>query len=71
MKSYKRVKLSAQLPPTTCTPELRKKIVSIAEQHGVSIGEIQRTAFEFFLLQYDSKTLNTDNYSILNQEQAS
>lgn len=61
IEQYVREKLTKQLPPTTCTPEMREDIVSIARRQGLSIGAVQRAAFQFFLDNHDSKTLNIES----------
>ena len=48
--------LTAQLPATPCTPEMREKVVALSENASVSIAEIQRLALAFFLSQDDSST---------------
>lgn len=54
-------RLTATLPPTPSTPELRAKIVAIAQQHGVSIAYIQRLAFIHFLTTYDKEVIGSEH----------
>ncbi len=52
----KRKKLTVQLPPTSCTPEMRDRVVGIADKEGISIGELVRDAISLFLSSHDSKS---------------
>lgn len=45
--------LTVQLPPTTCTPEMRDQVVEVANKRGVSIADIMRDAITLFLLRND------------------
>jgi hypothetical protein len=51
----KREKLTEQLPPTPCTPEMRQQVVDIAQKYGLSIAKVQREAISIFLSNYLSK----------------
>ncbi|MBX3082795.1 MAG: hypothetical protein KF716_14240 [Anaerolineae bacterium] len=53
----KKRQLTAQLPITPCTPEMRDNMESIAEKRGVSLAAIQREAYSFFLSSVDSKAI--------------
>lgn len=53
----KRRRLTAQLPPTPCTPDMRAAVINEAEKRGVSIADVQRQAFTLFLAQFDSNTI--------------
>lgn len=59
MRTKKR--MSALLPPTPCTPEMREQMVMIAGMQGRSIADIQRDAISLFLSNIGSKTINNDN----------
>lgn len=50
----KRKKLTAQLPPTPCTPAMREQMVSFAEKEGRALADVQREAFSLFLSMNDS-----------------
>lgn len=52
--------LTAQLPPTPCSPDLRERVVRLAYEQNRSIAEVTREALEFFLLQSDSKSISAD-----------
>jgi len=52
------------LPATPCPAELRKRIEQAARKKGVSIAEIQREAFTFFLSGNYSETIVSDSQSI-------
>lgn len=67
MISVKRAGMEAQLPATPCTDEMRKRIVGIAKSQGVSIAQVQRVAYEFFLAQIDSNANNSENSAKLEQ----
>lgn len=58
IKRTKKVRYVVQLPPTPCTQEMRDQIVEEAERLGVSIAEIQRAAYQFFLSTSDRKSIN-------------
>lgn len=45
---------ATQLPATPCSEEMRIKIVGVAEKKELSIADVQRQAFEFFLHHFDS-----------------
>lgn len=49
--------LTAQLPITPCTPEMRDNMETLAENRGVSIATIQREAYSFFLSSVNSKAI--------------
>lgn len=51
----RKAQYTEQLPPTPCTPAMRKSLLQIAEREEISIAEVQRRAFNFFLSQNDSK----------------
>lgn len=53
----KKARYLVQLPPTPCTQEMRDQIVEEAERLGVSIAEIQREAYQFFLSTSDRKSI--------------
>lgn len=54
-------RLTARLPATPCTTEMRERILQIARDEKVTVADVQRNAFEFFLAQIASKTVNSDN----------
>jgi hypothetical protein len=41
--------MTVQLPPTTCTPEMRAQVVEVADRRGVSIADVVRDAITLFL----------------------
>lgn len=43
---------TALLPPTNCTEQMRSELVQIAEEHGASLGQLQRIAIARFVHQY-------------------
>jgi hypothetical protein len=61
MTSYK-AKLTAQLPPTPCTEEMRENLIALAQDQGRSLADLQRTAIALFLSGNSNKTVNNDNY---------
>jgi hypothetical protein len=61
MATSKRAVLTAQLPPTPCTPEMRETLVGIAKQRNITIAEIQRLAFSLFLSSSDTSSVKKDN----------
>lgn len=62
LADLKTERLTARLPVTPCTIDLRESMVQLAKDEGVSLAHLQRYAFEFFLSQHVRK--KTD---ILNQ----
>jgi hypothetical protein len=62
-RTYK-AKYESMLPATPCSPELRKQIEQAAKQRGVSIAEIQREAFTFFLSGNYSQTIVSNSQTI-------
>lgn len=71
MTLIERITLSATLPPTPCTEDMRARIVGIAKRAGVPIAHVQRTAFEVFLSEFDSKAVkDTENLSKESEEQS-
>jgi len=63
MATSKRAVLTAQLPPTPCTPQMREKLVEVARQRNITIAEIQRQAFSLFLSSADTLTSNITSRS--------
>lgn len=53
-------KLSAWLPPTPCTPEMREELIAVATREGRSLADLQRTAISLFLSVSDGETINSD-----------
>lgn len=51
----RRERLTAQLPPTPCTPEMRRQVEELASKGEMSIAEFQRQVMSLFL---------AENYSI-------
>jgi len=49
--------LTAELPPMRCTPELRDRIVAIADRERISIAEVQRQALSLFLTERDRESI--------------
>lgn len=49
-----------QLPPTPCTPDMRRQIVEISDNQGVSIAEVMRSAISLFLSKNVCQTHNSD-----------
>lgn len=68
MATSKKPVLTAQLPPTPCTPEMRKQLVEFARQNNRTIADIQREAFSLFLSKLDSYAIKFDEL-IVNREQ--
>jgi len=68
MATSKKAELTATLPPTPCTPQMRELIVELAKQRNITIAEIQRQAFSLFLSGSDSKAIRVD-YLAIGQEQ--
>jgi len=54
-RPYKHNKLTAQLPPTPCTPDLRSRVVQAAAEQNISMSELTRRAFDFYLARLDRK----------------
>lgn len=65
MATSKKPVLTAQLPPTPCTPQMRELIVKNAMQRNITIAEIQRQAFSLFL---SSNTIQNSTDEILGNE---
>ena len=53
----KQAVLIDRLPATPVTPEIREQMVARAKKAGISIAELQREAFGFFLSRDYSKTI--------------
>lgn len=49
MPTMKPKTLTAFLPATACTPEMREALVKLAEQRAMSLAEVQRAALTLFL----------------------
>lgn len=60
MIKLQKVKLVEQLPATPCTEDMRKRIVDIAKSENVSIAQVQRVAYEFFLSRFDGNAIKLD-----------
>lgn len=56
--AIKRERYSAKLPATPCTPSMREIVQTVAQKEGVTLAELQRFAIDFFLQNYDRKTVN-------------
>lgn len=68
MKRTKR-RMTAFLPPTPCTPEMRQRVEAYAEKEGRSIAEVQRDALSLFFARIDTNGVNNDTERV--KEQAS
>lgn len=53
----KRERLTAQLPPTPCTPGMREHVFEVAKTIGISVAELQRNAVAIFLARYSRETI--------------
>lgn len=62
MRTKKR--LTAFLPSTPCTPEMRESLVEKAKREGKSLADLQRSAIALFLSSSDSITIRKDGHSI-------
>ncbi|GEM_PF-5438859 len=72
MFTLKRPKLNHQLPATPCTEQMRASIVEISKSQNVSIAQVQRKAYEFFLENFDSNTsIIDDNVRNIDSERVS
>ena len=56
-------KLTAQLPPTPCTPALRKAVEDEANRREVSMSDLTREALSLFLGLNDSISVRADRLS--------
>lgn len=54
----------AFLPATPCTPEFRKRVIRYADEYGMSIAAVQRTALDIFLSEFESKLSEYDSQNI-------
>lgn len=72
MRTQKKI-LTARLPVTPCTPEMRNRLVAMAEKRGTSLSEIQRQAITLFFAHSDTDCIGSETDSIngVLQEQAS
>jgi hypothetical protein len=57
MKTYKKARYTAQLPPTPCTPEMRQRMIDVAEEKGESVAHLQREAIALFLSENDRNSI--------------
>lgn len=60
-------RMSASLPRTPCTPELRDRMVTYAAKEGRSLTDIQRDAIALFLSKNDTQSVVNDTLSIQEQ----
>ncbi len=51
--SFKPARYTASLPPTPCTEEMKEQILNIAKTEAVSVAQVQRVAFAFFLKSFN------------------
>jgi len=56
VKRYAKTKYPARLPSTGVTIEVKRQMTEIATDEGISLGEVQRRAFDFFLSRNTSET---------------
>lgn len=68
MKTYRR-KYTSQLPSTPVTVTMRERVVSIAQERGMSLSEVQREALSLFLAKNDSKKVKDDSKSVKEESQ--
>lgn len=59
--------MTVSLPPARCSPDMRDRLVAIAEKQGRSLSDIQREAIRVFLSQFDTKSIMTDTPSTILQ----
>lgn len=53
----RRKRLTARLPATPCTPEMKASVTAIAEDQERSVADIQRDAITLFLQRSDTKSV--------------
>ena len=59
-----RKRLSARLPATPCTQEMRDAMVKLAHENQCDLAELQRAAFSLFLLSPDTKSVTDDTNNV-------
>lgn len=70
MATSKKAVLTAQLPPTPCTPQMREMLVEVARQRNITIAEIQRQAFSLFLSDIDRKSIEFESKALFQEQTA-
>lgn len=55
-KTTRKPVFTAQMPSTPCTPQMRAELYRIAERDNLSLAELQRRAYDIFLLRDCSKS---------------
>lgn len=60
----KEARLTAFIPPTPCTQDMREEVEKVAKKEGVSIAQIMRASVSLFLSSYVE---NIDNSGRNNQ----
>jgi len=70
MATSKKAVLTAQLPPTPCTPQMREMIVKLSSQRNRTIADIQREAFSLFLSNLDRQSTMFETLSIDKEQTA-
>ncbi len=70
---YTKQRMTALLPSTPCTQQMRDDLVAMAEREGKSLSQLQRQAVALFLSKNDMKNVTNDADSGTShlQEQAS
>lgn len=61
MSRTKRPQYTDRLPGTPCTPQMREKVVNLAQREGLSIADIQRRAYTIFLSSFVSDAYIMDS----------
>lgn len=68
MPTRKRI-YTEQMPPTPCTPDMRRNLYDIALERGVSLASIQREAYSLFLSEIGSKAYTDDSENFKKREE--
>lgn len=60
-------KFHTSLPSLPCTNEMRQAVIEVAEDRNLNLVDVMREAISLFLLKNDTKSINSDTITSIQE----